>query len=160
MPGVLLGAAYVTAIVLPWWGVLPDGVWSTFAAGLARLSWMTLAAALLAVRLSYGWATRLAPRGWRGTDELVALPLVLTTFVALDAGRRGLDELSWNTALLGGLAIALLGLAWSSAPAASTGCTCPTCCASTASRLRACSRFPAAFRRTSGPGRRSRPGAT
>jgi hypothetical protein len=113
VPGVLLGAAYVALVVLPWWNVLPDGVWSTFSPGLARLSWMTLAAALLALRLAYSWATRLAPSGApRSTEELVLLALALTSLVVLDALRRGLDDLTWNTALLGSLAVALtvLGL--------------------------------------------------
>ena len=42
----------------------------------------------------------------------------------------------------------------------SAGATCRTCCGSTASRLRSCSPFRVGCRRTSGRGRRSRPGAS
>jgi len=109
VPGAALGAAYVAAVVLPWWDVLPSGVWSTFAPGLARLSWMTVAAALLAIRLSYLWATRLSQHT-RQADELVVLPLALVALVVLDALRYGLGDLTWNTALLGAFALALVVL--------------------------------------------------
>ena len=38
------------------------------------------------------------------------LPLALVSLAALDALRYGLGELTWNTALLGGLAVALSAL--------------------------------------------------
>jgi hypothetical protein len=112
LPGAALGAAYVAVVVLPWWGVLPGDLWSTFASGPARLSWITVAAALVAIRLTGDWVTRLVRHGTgRDTDELVVLPLALVALAGLDALRYGLDDLTWNTAVLGSLATALTLLA-------------------------------------------------
>ena len=74
---------------------------------------MTLAAALIGVRLACLWATRLSrPGAAPDTTELVALPLVLVSLAVLDVLRRGLDDLAWNTALLGGLAVAMAVLGY------------------------------------------------
>ena len=105
---IAFGAAYVTAVVLPWWDVLPTGVWSVFALGLTRLSWLTIAALAVGLRLIRLWWSRLRDRS-ASADELVLLPLALVALAVLDAVRAG-GHLTWNSALLGGLALALTGL--------------------------------------------------
>jgi hypothetical protein len=107
--GAALGAAYVAAVALPWWGISSLESWSTLSNGLARLSWLTVAAALVAVRLTGRWIVRIAGRP-ADADELVVLPLVLGALVALDVFRYGFDDMTWNTALLGGLALASIAL--------------------------------------------------
>jgi hypothetical protein len=102
----MLAAAYVAAVVVPWWDVTS----SAGASESARLTWLTIAAALVAVRLAGRWLTRLSREAVRENDELVVLPLVLGVLVAIDVVRFGVGDISWHSALLGCLAVALLVL--------------------------------------------------
>jgi hypothetical protein len=108
--GAALGAVYVAAVVLPWWNLSSLDSWSTLENGLARLSWMTVAAALVAIRLTGRWIHRASGRPG-DVDELVVLPLVLGALVALDVFRYGVGDMTWNTAVLGVLAAASTALA-------------------------------------------------
>src|SRR5439155_11411965 len=46
--------AYLAAVVLPWWGVLPRGL--QLALRFGPISWLTIAGVLLAIRLLCAWA--------------------------------------------------------------------------------------------------------
>jgi hypothetical protein len=107
--GAALGALYVAGVLVPSWDVVSSGLWSPFSNGLAPLSWLTLAAALTAVRLTGRWVARLSGEP-PDIDELVVLPLALSALVALDVLRYGLDDATWNTALIAVVAAALVVL--------------------------------------------------
>src|SRR5262249_42343015 len=100
-----VGLVYVAVVVLPWWGVLPDGTWSTFSRAFAGLSWETVAAALVGIRLVRLSVAR-AAGGPRSADEPVTLPLALAALAALDAIRLRELGLTWNTVVL----VALSGI--------------------------------------------------
>jgi hypothetical protein len=111
VPAIAFGAAYVAVVVLPWWDVLPTDVWSVFAIGPTRLSWLTIAAAAIGLRMTRLWLSRLGDSS-SSADELVLLPLALVALAAIDAVRFGIAHPTWNSVLLGCLALGLtvLGL--------------------------------------------------
>jgi hypothetical protein len=107
-PAISLCIAYVVAVVVPWWGVLPSGVWTVFTPRLWAVSWLTVAGALLGVRLVADWLSASTDRQY----ELVFLPLMLAALAILDAVQFSHPELTWDSALLLGLSVGLgaLGL--------------------------------------------------
>jgi hypothetical protein len=107
---VALAVAYVAVVALPWWDVLPDGLWSTFWRDLAAVSWLTLASGLLGLRLIRLWAQQ--ARGVSShAEELVGLSLVLVALAILDAIPHRDPQLTWNVAVLLGLTVPLTVLA-------------------------------------------------
>ena len=102
-------AAYVAVVVLPWWGVLPDGVQS--ALSFAPLSWLTIAGALVGVRLLRLWVAP-APRAPAHADWLVLLPLALLALATLDLVRLRDEGLTWGRGTIVGLCLVLLLLGW------------------------------------------------
>ena len=93
--------AYLTVVAVPWWGVLPLGVWDTFLVALARVSWLTVASALLALRLAALW------RRPGRSRERVAVSLALVAVTLLDTLPLPTVRLTWNMAVLLGLAAPL-----------------------------------------------------
>jgi len=104
-----LAAVFIAVVVVPWWGVLPDTIWRTFVPRFAALSWLTLASALIGIRLAFAW--------WRqamGVDrapELVLLSVGLVALTVLDATPLPSIEVNWNEGLLFALTLPLLLLA-------------------------------------------------
>ena len=92
-------AAYVAVVVLPWWGVLPDGVQS--ALSFAPLSWLTIAGALVGVRLLRLWVARYrAPRrtptgSFSSRLRSLRLPRSILYACAMK-GSRGVARRSWG----------------------------------------------------------------
>jgi hypothetical protein len=101
-----LGVLYVAAVVVPWWDVLPHEVWSTFSPRLAAISWLTLASALIGIRVVFVWI-RQASGAVRGS-ELVLLSLALVVLAMLDAVPLPTVQLNWNGAVLLGLSVPLM----------------------------------------------------
>jgi hypothetical protein len=100
-------AAYLVIVVLPWWGVLPEDVQSSLV--FAPLSWLTIAGALLAIRLLRVWTLQIV--GASGSPELVLLPLGLLALATVDLINQGEDVLTWGRGAVVGLCLllALLG---------------------------------------------------
>jgi len=102
---IVLGAAFVFVVVVPWWGVLPTAVGSVLS---PDLSWLTLAGALVALRIVHLWI-----RHARGVPahgpELVTLSLALVVLAVLDAAPS--LRLSWHGAVLLGISVPLTLLA-------------------------------------------------
>jgi hypothetical protein len=105
-----LGGVYVAAVVVPWWGVLPDQVWSTFNPTLAMASWLTIASVLLGIRVVYLWARQSRGSSGRG-PELVLLSSALVVLAVLDAVPLPTVRLTWNSGVLLGLSLPLTLLA-------------------------------------------------
>jgi hypothetical protein len=105
-----LGVVYVAAVVVPWWGVLPDQVWSIFRPRFAVASWLTIASVLLAIRLVYVWARHSRGSSDRG-PELVLLSSALVVLAVLDAVPLPTVRLTWNSGVLLGLSVPLTLLA-------------------------------------------------
>jgi hypothetical protein len=103
---IALALAYVAAVVVPWWEVLPDRVWSTFVIAFAFASWLTVAGALIGLRLAFAWAEQ-AIRGARSV-ALLPLSVTLVALSALDTLAFPALRLSWNAAVLLGLSVPLL----------------------------------------------------
>lgn len=106
LPAIVVSAAYVAVVVLPWWNVLPSQLWSVLVISLTRISWMTIAAALLGLRLACLWVARLEDDS-RSADELIVLPIGLAVLAVLDAVHFGIADITWNTGILEGLAVSL-----------------------------------------------------
>jgi hypothetical protein len=102
-----LGVVYVAAVVVPWWGVLPDEVWSTFRPSFVSVSWLTITSALLGVRLVFVWA-RQAGGGADHGPELVVLSSALVVLAVLDAVSLPTAQRSWNGGVLIGLTLPLV----------------------------------------------------
>jgi hypothetical protein len=102
-------AAYVAVVVLPWWGVLPDDVQS--ALSFAPLSWLTLAGALVGVRLLGLWVAQV-PAATASAHWLVVLPLALLALATLDLVRLRDEGLTWVRGTVVGLCLVLLLLGW------------------------------------------------
>jgi hypothetical protein len=102
-----LAVTYVAVVVVPWWDVVPNRLWSTFWRDLAAVSWLTLTSGLIGLRLVRLWAQR--ARGVSThAQELVALSLVLVALAMLDAmPHRAPHHLTWNLAVLLGLTVPL-----------------------------------------------------
>jgi hypothetical protein len=107
---IALGGVYVAAVVVPWWGVLPDEIWSTFRPGFAAVSWLTIASALLGIRLVYLWARQSRGSLDRG-PELVVISMALVVLGVLDAVPLPTVQLTWNSGVLLGLGVPLTLLA-------------------------------------------------
>ncbi len=105
---VLLSIAFVIAVVVPWWGVLPSAFWSVFVPRLARLTWLSLASALLGVHLIHAWARR---SDNADSNELGLLSLALVALGVLETLPLPSVRLSWNSAVLVGLPLLLTALA-------------------------------------------------
>jgi hypothetical protein len=105
-----LGGVYVAAVVVPWWGVLPDEIWSTFRPRFAAISWLTITSALLGIRLVYVWAGQSRGNSDRG-PELVLLSVALVALGVLDAVPLPTVQLTWNGGVLLGLGVPLTLLA-------------------------------------------------
>jgi hypothetical protein len=105
-----LGVVYVAAVVVPWWDVLPHEVWSTFIPRFAAVSWLTIASALLSIRLVYVWARQSRGISDRG-PELVLLSMALVVLGVLDAVPLPTVQLTWNGGVLLGLSVPLTLLA-------------------------------------------------
>jgi len=96
--------AYLAAIVVPWWDVLPRALPS--ASLFAPPSWLTIAAMLLAIRLLRLWLRRIG--GATGSaEELVLLPLALLALAAVDLVRVGDDGMTWGGGVVVGLCLLL-----------------------------------------------------
>jgi hypothetical protein len=106
---IALAILFTAAVVVPWWDVLPQELWSTFVQSMTGLTWLTLAVALAGVRLVFLWA-RAGESAYRG-PELVLLSLGLIVLVVLAAVPLPTVRLNWNLAVLLGLAVPLLLLA-------------------------------------------------
>jgi hypothetical protein len=104
-----LGVVYVAAVVLPWWDILPNAVWSTFIPRFAALSWLTLASALIGVRLIFAWVRQAG--GADRAPELALLSLGLVALAVLDAVPLPTIQLNWNGGLLLAITLPLLLLA-------------------------------------------------
>ena len=102
-------SAYVAVVVLPWWGVLPDGVQS--ALSFAPLSWLTIAGALVGVRLLRLWVAQV-PSVTANAHWLVLLPLALLALATLDLIRLRVEGLTWGRGTIVGLGLVLLLLGW------------------------------------------------
>jgi hypothetical protein len=102
-------SAYVAVVVLPWWGVLPDGVQS--ALSFAPLSWLTIAGALVGLRLLRLWVARV-PSATGNADWLVLLPLALLALAMVDLARLRDEGLTWGRGTIVGLCLVLLLLGW------------------------------------------------
>jgi hypothetical protein len=101
-----LGVVYVAAVIVPWWDVLPHEVWSTFIPRFAALSWLTLAGALLGIRLVHVWIRQAS--GADHGSELVLLSLALVVLAVLDAVPLPTVQLNWNSGVLFGLTVPLM----------------------------------------------------
>jgi len=100
--------AYLAIIVVPWWGVLPPFE-SKYVVIVPTISWLTIAGALLGIRLLRLWALQVA--GASGSPELVLLPLALLALATVDFINQGTHAVSWGRSALAGLCLllALLG---------------------------------------------------
>jgi hypothetical protein len=100
--------AYLAIIVVPWWGVLPS-FQSKYIFILPALSWLTIAGALLGIRLLRLWVLQVADAS--GRPELVLLPLALLALATVDLINRGGAAITWGSAAVVGLCLllALLG---------------------------------------------------
>jgi hypothetical protein len=108
---IVLGALYVTVVVLAWWwNVLPHASWLTFIARFAPVSWLKLASALLGIRLVYLWARQPRDVSDRG-PELVLVSLALVVLGVLHAVPLPTVQLDWNGGLLLGVSGSLTLLA-------------------------------------------------
>jgi hypothetical protein len=106
----VLAAIYVTAVVLPWWDVLPREISSTFVPRFAAGPWLTVASALLGIRLVYIWARQSRSSSDSG-PELVLVSLALVVLGVLNAVPLPTLQLNWSGALLLGLSVSLTLLA-------------------------------------------------
>jgi hypothetical protein len=102
-------AAYIAVVVLPWWGVLPDGVQS--ALSFAPLSWLTIAGALVGVRLLGRWVAQV-PSATANAHWLMLLPLALLALATVDLARLRDEGLTWGRGTIVGLCVVLLLLGW------------------------------------------------
>jgi hypothetical protein len=100
--------AYLTLIVVPWWGVLPPFE-SKYIFILPAHSWLTITGALLAIRLLRLWTLQIA--GASGSPELVLLPLALLALATVDFINQGAAAVTWGRGAVAGLCLllALLG---------------------------------------------------
>jgi hypothetical protein len=107
LTGAVLSLLLVAVVVVPWWGVLPSSVWSVFAPGLARVTWLSVGSALLGIRLASSW--------FRQDDgesrELVLLSFALLVLAVLETVSLPTLRPSWNSAVLVGLSAMLTVLA-------------------------------------------------
>jgi hypothetical protein len=85
--------AYLAAIVVPWWGVLP-AFESKYVFIVPAHSWLTITGALLGIRLLRLWALQVA--GASGSSELVFLPLALLALATVDFINQGADAVAWG----------------------------------------------------------------
>ncbi len=99
--------AYLAILAVPWWKVLPDGAQRALALA-PGLTWLTMAGALLGIKLLGSWLRRPA-RPRTGPDPLVAVPLGLVVVVALELIRyRG--HITWGGGALVGLGVFLASI--------------------------------------------------
>jgi hypothetical protein len=98
-------AAYLVLVVLTWWHVFP--VHSALV--VAPLSWLSIAGALLGIRLLHLWARRIA-RMPGNPEWLVLLPLALLALAAVDPVRRYARWNTWGLAIVVGLCLLLIWL--------------------------------------------------
>lgn len=100
-------AAYLTIIVLPWWGLL----WKDFHTPpiYPALSWLTITGALLGLHLLGLWTRQIA--GASGGAELVLLPIGLLALATVDLVNQRAEVITWGRCAIVGLclALALLG---------------------------------------------------
>jgi hypothetical protein len=96
--------AYLAVIVVPWWGVLPPFE-SKYVVIVPAQSWLTIAGALLGIRLLRLWAGQ-AAAGSRA-PELVLLPLALLALATIDFINQGEDAVSWGRSAVVGLCLLL-----------------------------------------------------
>ena len=96
-------------MVLPWWGVLPDGAQS--ALSFAPLSWLTIAGALVGVRLLGRWVAQV-PSATANAHWLMLLPLALLALATVDLARLRDEGLTWGRGTIVGLCVVLLLLGW------------------------------------------------
>jgi hypothetical protein len=97
--------AYLAIIVVPWWGVLPPFE-SKYVVIVPAISWLTIAGALLGIRLLRLWALQVA--GASGSPELVLLPLALLAFATVDFINQGTHAVTWGRSALAGLCLLLV----------------------------------------------------
>jgi hypothetical protein len=97
--------AYLAIIVVPWWGVLPPFE-SKYVVIVPAVSWLTIAGALLAIRLLRLWVLQIA--GFRGSPELVLLPLALLALATVDFINQGTAVATWGRGALAGLCLLLV----------------------------------------------------
>lgn len=86
-------ATYLALVVLPWWAVLPLHWQSALRVG--PLSWLTIAAALLAVWLVSEWADQIVGASVND-DRLVLIPLAMLALVAPDLIRHRDSGITWG----------------------------------------------------------------
>lgn len=105
---IALSIGYLVALVVPWWNVLP----LRLQVESLRLSWLTLAAALIGIHLLGSWLRRPAD-GAAGAARLIVLPVALLVLVGLDLIRFRSAGMTWGggVAVGFGAALALIGLA-------------------------------------------------
>jgi len=99
--------AYLAILAVPLWKVLPDGAQRALALA-PGLTWLTMAGALLGIKLLGSWLRRPA-RPRTGLDPLVAVPFGLVAVVALELIRyRG--SITWGGGALVGLGLFLASI--------------------------------------------------
>lgn len=100
--------ACLAAVVLPWWGLLPQS-WSPEDAAVS--SWVSILAVFLALHLVRTWALQM--RGPTPTRHgLTLAPLVFLTLPALELIRGRASQLTWSGVILVGLCVLLALLGW------------------------------------------------
>jgi hypothetical protein len=102
----LLVFAYLVAVVVPWWGVLPDRVWATFIPWFTGVTWLTVASALVGVRLLRLWTDRSAG-GRDRVFQIIALSISLIVLSLLETLPLPSIRPNWNTGVLLCLAVSL-----------------------------------------------------
>ena len=89
---ILACTGYLLVVVLPWWDVLP-------ALSFAPLSWLTIAGALIGIRLLFLWVRQIA--GAAGDlIWLVLLPIALFAIATLDLIRLREDGITWGGSIV------------------------------------------------------------
>jgi hypothetical protein len=84
---------YLAIVVVPWWGVFPP-FQSKYVFILPAHSWLTIAGALLGIRLLILWGRQIS--GASGGPELVLLPLMLLALATVDFINQGADAATWG----------------------------------------------------------------
>ena len=97
----ILAAAFVCVVVVPWWGVLPNTVESVFA---LDLSWLTLTGAVVGLFIIDLWI-RQTRRLSDHSPELVALSTALIALAVLQEAPT--FQLDWRTSVLLGISVPL-----------------------------------------------------